>query len=105
MLSETNDMKRSSNNKDVFWHAVETKDARFNGTFFFAVQTTGIYCKLSCAARTPKRQNVMFFDTPKKAEQEGFRACQRCKPDSVIERDPQVEMVLKVCQLIEDDLE
>jgi AraC family transcriptional regulator, regulatory protein of adaptative response / methylated-DNA-[protein]-cysteine methyltransferase len=105
MLFEASNMKNSSNNKDVFWHAVETKDARFNGTFFFAVQTTGIYCKPSCAARTPKRQNVVFFDTPKTAEKEGFRACQRCKPNSVTERDPQVEMVLKVCQLIEDNLE
>jgi AraC family transcriptional regulator of adaptative response/methylated-DNA-[protein]-cysteine methyltransferase len=105
MLFEASNMKRSSNNKDVFWQAVETKDARFNGTFFFAVQTTGIYCKPSCAARTPKRQNVVFFDTPKTAEKEGFRACQRCKPNSVNERDPQVEMVLKVCQLIEDNLE
>jgi AraC family transcriptional regulator, regulatory protein of adaptative response / methylated-DNA-[protein]-cysteine methyltransferase len=105
MLFEASNMKNSSNNKDVFWHAVETKDARFNGTFFFAVQTTGIYCKPSCAARTPKRQNVVFFDTQKTAEKEGFRACRRCKPNSVTERDPQVEMVLKVCQLVEDNLE
>jgi AraC family transcriptional regulator of adaptative response/methylated-DNA-[protein]-cysteine methyltransferase len=92
-------------NKDVFWHAVEQKDARFNGTFFFAVRTTGIYCKPSCAARTPKRQNVQFFDTPVTAEKEGFRACLRCKPDATIERDPRVEKALKVCQLVEDNLE
>jgi AraC family transcriptional regulator of adaptative response/methylated-DNA-[protein]-cysteine methyltransferase len=97
-------MKMNSTNKDVFWHAVETKDRRFNGTFFFGVNTTGIYCKPSCAARTPKRQNVVFFETPKTAEKQGFRACQRCKPDSATERDTQVEMVLKVCQLIEDSI-
>lgn len=105
MLSKDNNMKNNSHNKDVFWHAVETKDARFNGTFFFGVNTTGIYCKPSCAARTPKRQNVVFFETPKTAETEGFRACMRCKPDSATEKDPQVEMVLKVCQLVEDNLE
>ncbi len=104
MLSESNTMKMNSTNKDVFWHAVETKDRRFNGTFFFGVNTTGIYCKPSCAARPPKRQNVVFFETPKTAEKQGFRACQRCKPDSATERDPQVEMVLKVCQLIEDGI-
>src|SRR5262245_34963391 len=98
-------MRSSGNNNDVFWHAVETKDSRFNGTFFFGVNTTGIYCKPSCAARTPKRQNVVFFDTTKTAEKQGFRACQRCKPGSVTEKDPQVEMVLKVCQLVEDNLE
>jgi AraC family transcriptional regulator of adaptative response/methylated-DNA-[protein]-cysteine methyltransferase len=104
MLSDINNMKTNSGNKDVFWHAVESKDARFNGTFFFGVQTTGIYCKPSCAARTPKRQNVVFFETPVTAEKQGFRACMRCKPDSVVERDPQVEMALRVCQLIEDGL-
>jgi AraC family transcriptional regulator of adaptative response/methylated-DNA-[protein]-cysteine methyltransferase len=105
MLSETGTMKINSNNKDVLWHAVESKDARFNGTFFFGVNTTGIYCKPSCAARTPKRQNVVFFETPKTAEKQGFRACLRCRPDTVTERDPQVEMALRVCQLIEDNTE
>ena len=105
MLSEANIVKNNSKNKDVFWHAVESKDARFNGTFFFGVNTTGIYCKPSCAARTPKRRNVVFFESPKTAEKQGFRACLRCKPDSGIEKDPQVEMALKVCQLIEDNLE
>jgi AraC family transcriptional regulator of adaptative response/methylated-DNA-[protein]-cysteine methyltransferase len=105
MFIETTNMKIKSSNRDVFWHAVETKDARFNGTFFFAVQTTGIYCKPSCAARTPKRQNVQFFDTQQKAEKQGFRACQRCKPNNESAADPQVEMVLKVCQLVEENLE
>jgi AraC family transcriptional regulator of adaptative response/methylated-DNA-[protein]-cysteine methyltransferase len=105
MLSEANIVKNNSKNKDVFWHAVESKDARFNGAFFFGVNTTGIYCKPSCAARTPKRRNVVFFESPKTAEKQGFRACLRCKPDSVTEKDPQVEMALKVCQLIEDNLE
>jgi AraC family transcriptional regulator of adaptative response/methylated-DNA-[protein]-cysteine methyltransferase len=105
MLTETNKMKINSGEREVFWHAVENKDARFNGAFFFGVNTTGIYCKPSCAARTPKRQNVVFFETPKNAEKQGFRPCLRCRPDSAIKSDPQVEMALKVCQLIEDNLE
>lgn len=104
MFIETKAMKINSANTDVFWQAVEKRDARFNGTFFFAVRTTGIYCKPSCAARTPKRQNVTFFDTPKLAESEGFRACRRCKPASSGDKDPQIEMALKVCQLIEDGI-
>jgi len=105
MITEINTMKSSGNNKEVFWQAVEKKDARFNGTFFFGVNTTGIYCKPSCAARTPKRVNVVFFATTETAEKQGFRACLRCKPNSAVEKDPQVEMVLTVCQLIEDNLE
>lgn len=105
MLTETSNMKTNSGEGEIFWHAVESKDARFNGTFFFGVSTTGIYCKPSCAARTPKRRNVVFFETPKTAEQQGFRACLRCRPDSAAAGDPQVEMALKVCQLIEDNLE
>ncbi len=105
MITETHKMKPGGNNREVFWQAVEKKDARFNGTFFFGVNTTGIYCKPSCAARTPKRVNVVFFATPEGAEKQGFRACRRCRPGSAVEKDPQVEMVLKVCQLVEDNLE
>jgi AraC family transcriptional regulator of adaptative response/methylated-DNA-[protein]-cysteine methyltransferase len=104
MFIETTGMKIKSSNRDVFWHAVENKDARFNGTFFFGVRTTGIYCKPSCAARTPKRQNVQFFESPQTAEKQGFRACRRCRPNCAAEKDPRAEMALNVCQLIEDGI-
>ncbi|MFB7514688.1 AlkA N-terminal domain-containing protein [Streptomyces sp. NPDC056144] len=68
---------------DTRYEAVSSRDARFDGEFFFAVRTTGIYCRPSCPAVTPKRQNVSFFPTAAAAQGHGFRACRRCRPDAV----------------------
>ena len=62
--------------------AAASKDARFDGVFFVAVRTTGIYCRPSCPAITPKRPNVVFYPTAAGAQQAGFRACKRCRPDA-----------------------
>ncbi|GHJ96159.1 MULTISPECIES: bifunctional transcriptional activator/DNA repair enzyme AdaA [Streptomyces] len=68
---------------DTLYQAVSSRDARFDGEFFFAVRTTGIYCRPSCPAVTPKRRNVSFFPTAAAAQGHGFRACRRCRPDAV----------------------
>ncbi|MEU1181006.1 AlkA N-terminal domain-containing protein [Streptomyces sp. NPDC005820] len=68
---------------DTRYEAVRSRDARFDGEFFFAVETTGIYCRPSCPAVTPKRHNVRFFTTAAAAQGSGFRACRRCRPDAV----------------------
>ncbi|MER0483566.1 AlkA N-terminal domain-containing protein [Streptomyces sp. Edi2] len=65
------------------YEAVSSRDARFDGEFFFAVATTGIYCRPSCPAVTPKRVNVRFFPSAAAAQAAGFRACRRCRPDAV----------------------
>ncbi|WP_283113466.1 DNA-3-methyladenine glycosylase 2 family protein [Streptomyces halobius] len=65
------------------YEAVSSRDARFDGEFFFAVTTTGIYCRPSCPAVTPKRANVRFFPSAAAAQAAGFRACRRCRPDAV----------------------
>ncbi|MER0448990.1 AlkA N-terminal domain-containing protein [Streptomyces sp. Edi4] len=65
------------------YEAVSSRDARFDGEFFFAVATTGIYCRPSCPAITPRRENVRFFPTAAAAQGHGFRACRRCRPDAV----------------------
>lgn len=65
------------------YRAVSTRDARFDGVFTLAVRTTGIYCRPSCPARTPKPENVEFFDTAAAAHAQGYRACKRCLPDAV----------------------
>ncbi|MET7797568.1 DNA-3-methyladenine glycosylase 2 family protein, partial [Streptomyces decoyicus] len=65
------------------YEAVSSRDARFDGEFFFAVVTTGIYCRPSCPAVTPKRVNVRFFPSAAAAQAAGFRACRRCRPDAV----------------------
>ncbi|MFD0002130.1 AlkA N-terminal domain-containing protein [Streptomyces sp. NPDC127178] len=69
--------------EDTRYEAVRSRDARFDGEFFFAVETTGIYCRPSCPAVTPKRRNVRFFATAAAAQGSGFRACRRCRPDAV----------------------
>lgn len=69
--------------EDTRYEAVRSRDARFDGEFFFAVETTGIYCRPSCPAVTPKRRNVRFYATAAAAQGSGFRACRRCRPDAV----------------------
>ncbi|MQA12458.1 MAG: helix-turn-helix domain-containing protein [Pseudonocardiaceae bacterium] len=65
------------------YRAVLARDARFDGHFILAVRTTGIYCRPSCPAVTPKRTNMVFFPTSAAAQSAGFRACRRCLPDAV----------------------
>lgn len=64
------------------YRAAQGRDSRFDGCFFTAVKTTGIYCRPSCPAMTPKRHNVEFFVTAAAAQQHGYRACKRCRPDA-----------------------
>jgi AraC family transcriptional regulator of adaptative response / DNA-3-methyladenine glycosylase II len=68
---------------DACYRAVSSRDQRFDGWFFVAVLTTGIYCRPSCPAMTPKRSNVRFLRTSAAAQEAGFRACKRCRPDAV----------------------
>jgi AraC family transcriptional regulator of adaptative response / DNA-3-methyladenine glycosylase II len=67
---------------DQCYQAAASKDARFDGMFFTAVKTTGIYCRPSCPALTPKRSNVVVYPTAAAAQRAGFRACKRCRPDA-----------------------
>src|SRR5579863_9937635 len=62
--------------------AAVSKDARFDGVFFTAVTSTGIYCRPSCPAITPKRENMRFYRSAAAAQEAGFRACKRCRPDA-----------------------
>ena len=66
---------------DVCYRAMQTKDARFDGRFFVAVCTTGIYCRPICPAITPKRENCTFFLNAAAAQSAGFRPCLRCRPE------------------------
>ncbi|TPG56123.1 bifunctional DNA-binding transcriptional regulator/O6-methylguanine-DNA methyltransferase Ada [Sphingomonas glacialis] len=68
---------------DAAWRAFEARDRHSDGRFVGAVKTTGIYCKPSCPARRPKRENMDFYRTPEEARGAGFRACLRCTPDEV----------------------
>jgi AraC family transcriptional regulator, regulatory protein of adaptative response / methylated-DNA-[protein]-cysteine methyltransferase len=94
-----------SSDDEAFWRAVLKRDARFDGKVFFAVRSTGIYCRPSCPARRPRREQVVFFRVPEAAESAGFRSCRRCRPRSAAMTDPQVEMVRRACVYIESHLD
>jgi AraC family transcriptional regulator of adaptative response / DNA-3-methyladenine glycosylase II len=68
--------------QDACYRAAVTRDARFDGRFFGGVTSTGIYCRPVCPARTPKRENMIFYPTAAAAEEAGFRACLRCRPET-----------------------
>jgi AraC family transcriptional regulator, regulatory protein of adaptative response / DNA-3-methyladenine glycosylase II len=90
---------------DRCYRAVASRDARFDGWFFTAVHTTGIYCRPSCPARTPLARNVSFFTTAAAAQGAGFRACRRCRPDAVPgspEWDVRADVVARAMRLIAD---
>lgn len=87
------------------YRAVAGRDARFDGWFFTAVHTTGIYCRPSCPARTPLARNVTFFTTAAAAQGAGFRACRRCRPDAVPgspEWDVRADVVARAMRLVAD---
>ncbi|TAE23143.1 MAG: methylated-DNA--[protein]-cysteine S-methyltransferase [Candidatus Kapaibacterium sp.] len=85
---------------DALWRAVLAKDRRYDGVFWFAVKTTGIYCRPSCSSRTPLEQNVAYFLSPEEAHKHGFRACKRCSPDQIGFPDANLELVQKICAFI-----
>src|SRR5690349_6292942 len=66
--------------EQIWWEAVLTKDTGMDGAFYYAVTTTGVYCRPSCPSRLPRRVNVLFFTDADAAEQAGYRACRRCRP-------------------------
>ena len=90
---------------DTCYRAAEAKDARFDGVFFTAVTSTGIYCRPSCPALTPKRSNVRFYPTAAAAQLAGFRACKRCRPDASPgspEWNVRADLVARAMRLIAD---
>lgn len=86
---------------DPRWTAVRTRDGTADGQFYYAVCTTGVYCRPSCSARTPRPQNVRFFASAQEAERAGFRACKRCKPDQLSAPSPHIAKVTLACRAIE----
>ena len=86
---------------DARWAAFIARDAAFDGEFFIAVETTGIYCRPSCPAKRAKRENVRFFAAAAEAERAGFRPCKRCKPNERSFVQQHSEKVKEACRLIE----
>ncbi len=87
------------------YRAMTSRDGRFDGAFVTAVFTTKIYCRPSCPAMTPKRQNMRFYPTPAAAQDAGFRACKRCRPDAAPgspDWDLRADLVARAVRLIGD---
>ncbi|MEY4545834.1 MAG: methylated-DNA-[protein]-cysteine S-methyltransferase [Pseudomonadota bacterium] len=90
---------------DVRWQAVRQRDATADGSFYYAVASTGVYCRPSCAARLPRRENVSFHRTTAEAEVAGFRACKRCKPEQPPAAERRAQQVADLCRFIDRSLE
>jgi AraC family transcriptional regulator of adaptative response/methylated-DNA-[protein]-cysteine methyltransferase len=88
--------------RDPRWTAVVGRDASADGTFYYSVRTTGVYCRPSCAARRARPENVQFHSSCRDAELAGFRPCKRCKPNQAAGAVQQNAMrIARVCRLIE----
>ncbi|HEY9193613.1 MAG TPA: Ada metal-binding domain-containing protein, partial [Methyloversatilis sp.] len=86
---------------DPRWAAVLARDAAADGRFFYSVRTTGVYCRPSCAARSPRPENVAFHDTAADAERAGFRPCRRCRPDLPPRTAQHAATVADLCRLMD----
>ena len=95
-----NDVRRISDQEA--WAAVLRRDRALDGRFVTGVLTTGIYCRPSCAARHPKRDNVRFFATGEEASAAGLRACLRCRPDEVTREAAALERAYRLLGAAEE---
>jgi AraC family transcriptional regulator of adaptative response/methylated-DNA-[protein]-cysteine methyltransferase len=93
-------MTSSAIDKDR-WAAVVRRDPAADGSFYYSVSTTGVYCRPSCAARLPLRENVQFYATTAEAEKAGFRPCKRCRPNEAPRAERQAAAIAKACRTIE----
>ncbi|MDB6023847.1 MAG: O-6-methylguanine methyltransferase [Verrucomicrobiales bacterium] len=82
------------------WEAVVQRDSEADGAFYYSVKTTGVYCRPSCSARLPLRNNIQFHVTCEQAEAAGFRACKRCQPNGQALEELHAATVAKACRLI-----
>ena len=87
------------------WEAVVQRNPRFDGIVFYAVLSTGIYCKPSCPSRKPRRDQVRLFFDRAEVERSGFRPCRRCKPDAIGSTGEHIEVVRRVCRYIDKNIE
>lgn len=100
-VAHRNEMRAAETVSDPRWAAVVARDPAADGTFFYSVKTTGVYCRPSCAARTANPENVAFHRTAADAERAGFRPCKRCKPDQASRGEQHAAMVAGLCRFIE----
>jgi AraC family transcriptional regulator, regulatory protein of adaptative response / methylated-DNA-[protein]-cysteine methyltransferase len=100
MSEKTTDLAAATEG-DPRWASVLARSAESDGTFFYSVRTTGVYCRPSCSARLARPENVRFHKTHEEAEGAGFRPCKRCKPDQPSLVEQHAAKVTEACRLIE----
>lgn len=101
MNASTKEARQMATAGDARWAAVLARDPAADGTFFYAVTTTGVYCRPSCGARTPRPENVVFHLTVDDAERAGFRPCRRCRPNAPVLAARLADKVAQACRFIE----
>jgi AraC family transcriptional regulator, regulatory protein of adaptative response / methylated-DNA-[protein]-cysteine methyltransferase len=99
MVMQVQQMGITPQAAERFWQATLHRDTRADGSFFFAVRSTHIYCRPSCPARRPLRRNTIFFRTTQDAEKQGFRPCRRCRPK---QQDSAIVLVQRVAASLAD---
>jgi AraC family transcriptional regulator of adaptative response/methylated-DNA-[protein]-cysteine methyltransferase len=106
ILSENDNIQldEMSSTAERRWQAILERDSSLDGTFVFGVSSTGVFCRPSCPARRPRRENVRFFSHAMAAEQAGYRACLRCRPKAA-DGNPQSALVRSACRYIEQHIE
>jgi AraC family transcriptional regulator, regulatory protein of adaptative response / methylated-DNA-[protein]-cysteine methyltransferase len=83
------------------WEAIAQRNQDSEGAFLYGVKTTGIYCRPACASRLPNRDNVRFFQSTAEAEEAGFRPCKRCQPNATSPQEERIQLITRICKLIE----
>lgn len=88
--------------KDIMWEALVTCNDNYDGAFFYAIKTTGIFCRPSCKSKTPNRKNVSFFFDTFEVQRAGYRPCKRCRPDLQDRNyDPLESVIAETKEMIE----
>src|SRR5512134_579418 len=87
---------------DARWELLVRRVLRADGSFWYGVKTTGVFCRPSCPSRRPKRENVVFFASVREAERAGFRPCRRCRPDTEFRAEPHLETIVRACRRIDE---
>ena len=100
-MSTKTELLAAATVSDPRWAAIVARDRNADGTFFYSVATTGVYCRPSCGARAARPENVQFHSTTVDAERAGFRPCKRCRPDQVALAEQHAAEVTELCRIIE----
>jgi AraC family transcriptional regulator of adaptative response/methylated-DNA-[protein]-cysteine methyltransferase len=101
-MATRNELLAAQTVSDPRWAAVVARDPAADGSFFYSVKTTGVYCKPSCGARAARPENITFHETAADAERAGFRPCKRCRPNQASRGQINADIVADLCRFIEN---